>query len=164
MQTKTYSRMTEERLIEKFKKEFFSKTGKKLCVEGYSPTDLPYPVISLYDLQSICEELLPEGNKGGLKRKTRYLDWVYPRMIFCHIAYSMDYSIKNISEFLELDRTTIYNAISTIDKLLSTNYLPVSNLFKKVVNKINESHYGTTIPTMSEISDKPESALSTALL
>lgn len=163
MEKQLYSRMLEERLIEKFKKEFLEKTGKVLRVQDYQPNGLPFPIISLHDLQSICEEFLPEGSKGGLKRKTRYLEWVYPRMIFCNIAYAMGYSIKNIAEYMELDRTTIYNAVSTVDKLMFTNYFEVTDLYKRIVNKINHTHNESTISTVSDTPDYTESTLSALL-
>jgi hypothetical protein len=164
MQTKTYSRMMEERLIEKFKKEFFSKTGKPLRIMDYRPEGLPFPVISLPDLQSICEEFLPEDSIVDLKRKTRRLEWVYPRMIFCNIAYAMDYSIKSIAEYLDLDRTTIYNAVSTIDTLMSTNCSEITYLYNRIVTKINHTHNESTIPTMSGTQDYTKSAVSDLLL
>lgn len=164
MEKQLYSRFTEERLIEKFKKEFFVKTGKNLKIQDYQQQGLPFPIISLYELQAICEEFLPEGSKGDLKRKTRYLDWVYPRMVFCSIAYNMHYSIKNISDFIERDRTSVYNAIQTVDNLVSTNFLEVSQLYYRIIDKINYTHNESTTSTMFDASDYSESAVPAALL
>lgn len=164
MEKQLYSRITEERLIEKFKKEFFVKTGKNLKVQDYQQQGLPFPIISLYELQAICEEFLPEGSKGDLKRKTRYLDWVYPRMVFCSIAYTMQYSIKNISDFIERDRTSVYNAIQTFDNLVSTNFLEVCQLYDRIIDKINYTHNEPTTSTMHDASDYSESAVPAALL
>jgi hypothetical protein len=164
MEKQIYSRMLEERLIEKFKKEFLDKTGKVLRVQDYHPHGLPFPIISLHELQAICEDFLPKETKSDLKRKTRCLEWVYPRMIFCNLAYSMNYSIKTISNYIERDRTSVYNAIKTIDNLVSTNFLEVSSLYYNIIVKINRIHNEPNVSTMSELSDYAKSAVPGLLL
>lgn len=155
MQILTYSRLLEDRLIEKYKKDFFSKTGKILSVDDYQPVGLPFPIIGLYDLQRICESFLPEDH-FDLKEKTRLPNVVYPRLIFCHMAYNMSYSIKKIAEFIERDRTTVYSAIASIDNLMSTNYLEVVDLYNKIVNQIK---YESTISSVCRTPDLTEPAV-----
>lgn len=157
METIPYSRIMEDRLIERFKKEFFQKTGKILRVEDYEPK-VPYPVVSLHDLESVCNYHLPLDHQS-IKDDTRKKEVVYPRMLFCNLAYSMGYPIRRIAVYVERDRSTVYSAISTFDDLMESREPYCTELYHDVVNKLNNFYNGATIPTVSESSDLSESAV-----
>lgn len=157
METQPYSRIMEDRMIERFKKEFFQKTGKILRVEDYQPK-IPYPVVSLHDLEFVCNYHLPLGNQS-IKDDTRKKEVVYPRMLFCNLAYSMGYPIRRIAMYVERDRSTVYSAISTYDDLMQSREPFCTELYHEVVNKLNNLYNGATIPTVSEPSDITESAV-----
>lgn len=162
MDIKPYSRIMEERLVEKFKTEFFQKTGKLLRVHDYQPEGLPYPIISLSELEDICNQFIPE-NHYSIKDDTRIKEVLYPRMMFCSIAYTMDYPIRRIATYIERDRTTVYHAISAFDDLMSTKNPYCTDLHIKTVTQIN-STYEPTAPTLLDASDYPESAVPAVLL
>lgn len=161
METKPYSRIMEDRMIERFKKEFFQKTGKILRVQDYQP-QVPYPVVSLPDLEYVCNYHLPLDYQS-IKEDTRKKEVLYPRMLFCNLAYSMGYPIRRIAMYVERDRSTIYSAISTYDDLMESREPFCTELYHDVVNKLNNFYNGTTIPTVSEPSDLTESAVPSLL-
>lgn len=162
MKEQPYSRIIEERLIAKFKKEFYQKTGKLLRVENYRPENLPYPIISLNDLEYVCNLHLPE-RFTSIKDDTRCFDVLYPRMIFMAIAYSMEYPIRRIASFMERDRTSVYNAVSNFDNLMQTGDPLCMDMYDCIVNQIN-SRYESTISTLSDASDYAKPAVSAVLL
>lgn len=161
METKPYSRIMEERMIERFKKEFFQKTGKILRIEDYQP-EIPYPIVSLHDLEYICNQYLPLDYQS-IKDDTRKKEVVYPRMLFCNLAYSMGYPIRRIALYVERDRSTVYSAISTFDDLMESREPFCRELYDYVVSKLNNFYNGATIPTLSESPDLTESAVSPVL-
>jgi hypothetical protein len=162
MDTKPYSRIMEERLIERFKKEFFQKTGKLLKVQDYEPK-LPYPIVSLHDLEYICNQFIPVGYQS-IKDDFRRKDIVYARMLFCNLAYSMGYPIKRIADHVERDRSSVYSAISTYDDLMQSNESFCTTLYRDVVNQLNNSYNESTTSAMHDASDYSESAVPAALL
>ena len=162
MENKPYSRITEERLIEKYKKEFYMKTGKILRVDDYRPEGLPYPVVSLMELEAICAQFLPDTH-SSIKDDTRQKEVLYPRMMFASLAYTMNYPIRRISTYIERDRTTIYHAISAFDDLMSTKNPYCTEMYEKTVTQL-KSTYESTPSAVSEPSDYAQSVISAVLL
>lgn len=101
-----YSRLVEERLIERFKKEFYQKTGKVLKVEDYQPEGLPFPVIGMMQLETILNQFIPSTFES-IMDDTRIKEIAYPRMLFCNLAYTMGYKIRAIATYISSDSSDL---------------------------------------------------------
>lgn len=163
MENRIYSRLVEERLIERFKKEFYQKTGKVLRVEDYSPEGLPFPVIGLMQLETVLNDFIPPAFES-IMDETRIKEVAYPRMLFCNLAYNMGYRIRAIATYTRKDRSTIYHAIDAINDMLVTREPYVIDLYEKVINQINTLYNEPTLPDVCEQRYHTESALHADML
>lgn len=161
MDTYAYSRILEARLIQKFQKEFFQKTGKTIKIE--LPIT-PYAKLSLTDLKELIDDMLPYPYTC-IRVKCRKKEIVYLRMIYCNLAYGMGYSLKQIAREVDRDHTTIYNAVQTIDDLMASRDPIVTTLFNTAVDHLKTHPMnGTTISAVHGAPDHSESAVSPVLL
>lgn len=154
-----YSRLVEERLIERFKKEFYQKTGKILRVEDYQPEGLPFPVIGLMQLEAVLNDFIPNPFES-IMEETRIKEVAYPRMLFCNLAYAMGYKIRAIATYVSKDRSTVYHAIDAINNMLITREPYLVKLYENVLKSINTLYNESTLPDVCEQRSHTESALS----
>lgn len=132
------------RIINSFKKEFFSKYGLETEVSikpAATGIDNPYfDDADLVDLHTIINTFIPQHFKMQFKSvlyKTRKREIVELRMILMKIARDKGFTLTDIAEFTgKKHHTTIMYAVRTVNDLLATN--PEFNiLYRSIITVYN---------------------------
>lgn len=133
--SKQYMRTLEERLINKFKKEFFEKIGYTPHVIALNQNKSDTPVIELQQIIDSVNTVMESkfGNvrvNNKLIRITSFLrsrEATEYRFIYFKLAREMGYSYKEIGRALKTDKTdgydhtTVIYGVNTFNDLLGTS-------------------------------------------
>lgn len=133
--TKLYRKTLEERLINKFKKEFLEKIGYTPQVITLHQNNIDMPVMELheiiYSVNSVMESKFGKRKVNNkLIRITSFLrvrEATEYRFIYFKIARDMGYTFKEVGKALKTDKTdgydhtTVIYGINTFNDLLSTS-------------------------------------------
>lgn len=133
--SKLYRKTLEEKLINKFKKEFYEKIGYMPQVIKMHQHNSEIPYMPLHDIIDSVNSVME--HKFGTRRVNKKLIRITSylrireateyRFIYFKIARDMGYTFKEIGKVLKTDKhdgydhTTVMHGVNTFDDLLSTN-------------------------------------------
>lgn len=145
MKTSDYEQKLALKMVTKFVNELYEKTGMKASVKvdrlkvSLDDQDPIKGIISLDILESKLLNAYPIPlDKNPLHTKSRRLDYVEARCIFCFIACrKLKFTLTSVGKFLGRDHTTIIHMNTRAENLLETD-VRFSSLFETVYNKLNQ--------------------------
>lgn len=153
MSPEHYKVFLSERLIKKFKQEYFEKVGvvPEIYVRGlYS--DFLDDGVSEFDLKalySIVNQYCPDDEDLRTRKRTKRL--VELRHIFFHIAKSLNYTVTEIGRFMGQDHTTVTHGVQQFQIRYMTDER-FQQLYESIVNVI-KLRYGSSA-IISDASEK----------
>lgn len=129
------------KLINTFKRKFMELTNSvpSIKVENH----VEYNKLKLEDLENAVNQFIPAELKSrcpnviNIKVKLRNRELTDLRAIFCFLAKVNGYNNDQIANYLEKDRTTIYNSLKMYYKLISYDQVFIANdtKIKKIIAK-----------------------------
>ena len=129
------------KLINTFKRKFMELTNSvpSIKVENH----VEYNKLKLEDLEIVVNQFIPAELKSkcpnviNIKVKLRNRELTDLRAIFCFLAKVNGYNNDQIANYLEKDRTTIYNSLKMYYKLISYDQVFIANdtKIKKIIAK-----------------------------
>jgi len=139
--------------IADFKSEMFNKYGINLCIYCNNVKEAGYISLSgLWDLFSdYVTTNYPEYVKYlDLKKKTRKRDWVTIKQCYIYIACEdLEFSVSEVSKFLNCDRTTIIHSRKKIKTFLECEDKVYLEIHDEIIKKYKE--YAGTISENTKI-------------
>jgi hypothetical protein len=143
MTSEQYKKKVENDLVRDFLNTFYEKVGyypiviinkKQNCDES--------KMMSFIELESYFEPYLPTiyGKRQSLSTKNRFRSITELRFIFCHIARSMNYTLKQIGQHLgNRDHTTVIHGLTAFKNLYETDER-FKQLYHKIINAIKNKY------------------------
>lgn len=121
-----YEILLENKLIEKFREEFYEKLGyyPTVITKTINKGQQEFKMMSLKELKTYFDPFLPViyGKRTPLDSKSRKRELVELRHIFSYIARKMGFSLLTIGQFLNnRDHSTIINNLRVFDNLIQTD-------------------------------------------
>ena len=166
MTVSDYAILTEKKLIEDFKQNFFAKMGyhpvviTRFEVDGHAVECMP-----LDELKKCFEPFLPEryGRLLPIDAKRRYRELVDLRSMFCFLAKQMKYSLAAIGTALNnQDHTTVIHALSVFRDQMETSP-SYKELFINILTHIRnlqiDKHESSILGTVQTAQPQSEPAL-----
>ena len=136
-----YAIKMEKKIVSNFLKEFYEKMGYyPTVITKKSVNSEEGSTLNILNLEELEQYFLPYtptffGKKTSLKDKSRKLELVMLRHIYCYVAKTMGYSLKSIGIYLgNRDHATIINSINVFKNLYETS----SSFRQKYHNIINQ--------------------------
>jgi len=165
-----YECKLETKLIEKFKDDFYEKMGYYPVIFSKYTLDVYHKniVISLEELSDIFKDFLPKipRVKVTLSNKSKIRKLVELRVIFCFLARTMKYTLKEIAVFLNRDHTSVVHALQSFNDFIETD-----PDFKLLFDKINtiyrlklKKYESSDMDKFDQISVEPEPTVLLRLL
>jgi hypothetical protein len=167
MSTEEDQKKLEKRLVKEFLQTFHEQIGyyPVVIIKEKANVDKS-KTLTLSQLESYFTPYLPViyGKKQELSSSSRFRSLTELRFIFCQIARSMRYSLKEIGQYLGgRDHTTVLHGLTTFKNLYETE-----EIFKKryhdIINDIKKEHESSTMDYINQTQDKPQSNLFLGLL
>jgi len=159
--TKTYANSLEKKLIAEFKQKFMDKLGYEPVILTRTDTDEDIPLMSLEQLEGYFVRYLPRIGKSKipLTSKSRKRQLVELRNMFCAMARSMNFTLKEIGVHLGgRDHSTAIHSIKTFHNLMDTNKA-FRDKYYRILKNIKRQHEPTTMDSIDSVQSKPEPAV-----
>lgn len=145
-----YKKNLEEKLIKKFRDEFYEKIGYYPQVITLVDSDYNIPILNLKDLILIINEIM-EGEYGNqryhnklyrVQSRIRKREVTEYRYIYFKLGRVMNYTLSEIYNALEtdgrrFDHTTVLHGCDTFDSLLQTSK-EFALKYQKVIDLIRD--------------------------
>lgn len=156
-----YAEELENRMVTEFKEKFYEKFEYYpivLTKTNAVTEDSNYRAIELEELKSYFDPFLPMYNEKivRLEMARRIKDINELRVIYCYLAKTMKYSLKEIGESIGgRDHTTVIHALNNFKNWLETDsqfqlkYTMIISYIKTKTSKLN-------IYEPSDLADMPE--------
>jgi hypothetical protein len=167
MSPEEYQKKVENQLVKEFLQTFYEKVGYYPVVIIKEKSNIDNTkTLTLDELASYFTPFLPTiyGRKHALGSHSRSRPLPELRFIFCHIARSMRYNLKEIGQYLGgRDHTTVLHGLATFKNLYETD-----EIFKKryhdIINAIKKEYESSIVDYINQTQDKPQSNLFLGLL
>lgn len=145
MNNSDYQRKVALSLIDRFRREFYEKTGLRAMVHVNNfPKDSmggmsTGTVISLQQVETIFIGSLPPEIQDTfvLRTRSRKRDLVDLRSMFCSIAYRMNFTYASIGKYIGKDHTSIIHLNRKADALLDTDPR-YANMYNNIAEKMTQ--------------------------
>lgn len=164
MDTAVNQQELELKLINRFKEEFYSKTGKMpIVILRGEAKDAPYPRLSLDVLEKFIRSYLPmvKGQRAKLSTPSRKREVVVVRMLYCKLATQMGHTCTEIADRTNKHYTTVLHALKTVDNLLATRDTDVTDLYNTMIHHLNNPKpHETTIRSLDQAQTDAQPVLS----
>ena len=164
---KEYQKKMENELVNKFLKTFHEKVGYYPIIIINEKANIDQSkTMSLIELEGYFEQYLPTiyGKKQRLGAKSRSRPLVELRFVFCQIARSMQYNLKEIGQHLGgRDHTTVLHGLTTFKNLYETDER-FKELYHNIINNIKKYYESSAMDYLDQTQDKPQSNIFFRLL
>lgn len=169
LDTNEYRKVLEEKLVSKFKEEFFEKLGyiphvvtRFTITEEETKVKMPLSILKSYFIPFLPIRYSKRYNLGS---PARFRDLTDLRHIYCYIANKMGHSLSEVGKSLNnRDHTTVINSVRKFKSLIETDkefrekYIKILNHIKKINNE------SSALADKHQIPDQPQPDLHTGQL
>jgi chromosomal replication initiation ATPase DnaA len=107
----------EEKLLDQYRDDFLSKTGKKIDIKVFDKWESFCRLENPPSAEELFEMVLEAGGweKGFVKLKSQRLSVVFPRKVVSFILHANDVPLKHIARLVGKDHTTIIHYLKTFE-------------------------------------------------
>jgi len=162
-----YQKKLENELVREFLNNFYEKAGYYPIVIINEKANIDQSkTMSLIELEGYFERYLPViyGKKQRLGTKNRSRPLPELRFIFCQIARSMRYNLKEIGQHLGgRDHSTVLHGLTAFRNLYETDE-KFKDLYHKIINNIKQNYESSVMDYIDQTQNQPQPNLFFGLL
>lgn len=167
MTSKTYQEKVEKQLVKDFLNTFYEKVGYyPIVIVNNKEKNDKYKTMSLIELETYFDPYLPTiyGKKQKLGTTNRSRPLPELRFIFCHIARSMRYTLKEIGQYLNgRDHSTVMHGLTAFENLYQTDER-FKTLYYQIINTIKSKYESSVMDYLDQTQNKSQSDIFSGLL